>query len=145
MTKSTSCDANSYNFCPGGISDKDGLYALSGYCTNGTDCEFPIVLDNYALGCNTGFTPKIYGPAGKTDDNPVKCPIWEAAGQCAINPDYMLTSCALSCGSLPIPLKNFAAVESTRYVTLTKEQQTSVCTHGYVPTSTPTHAPTPAS
>merc|ERR1712072_1057898 len=46
-------------------------------------------------------------------DSNISCPMWAADGQCASNPDYMLTSCALSCSSATVAPTTPAKVVNT--------------------------------
>jgi len=42
-------------------------------------------------------------PSQPCTDNNQNCAGWAAGGECARNPDYMLTNCRLSCGACPQP------------------------------------------
>merc|ERR1712072_1102893 len=51
-------------------------------------------------------------PTRAVDSN-ISCPMWAADGQCTSNPDYMLTSCALSCSSATVAPTTPAKVVNT--------------------------------
>ena len=107
--------------CPGGLCKSNPLCPtyVEGMKTDWTPCGAPAAAAPAPAPAAAAPAPAPAATAPAPTraptavDSNISCPMWAADGQCTSNPDYMLTSCALSCSSATVAPTTPAKVVNT--------------------------------